>query len=136
MTRSYSAPTFSGTNQRSPTLIVSSGSSRSASTAGAITSMLSSVTGRIAICIGRARPSSLPPAARRRATPAAAFSKLSACPRIRLCTSGGPSIEIAIESMPLSTSSRASGSSRPPLVMTVQVRPRALTSRTSGTMSG
>ena len=73
MTRSYSAPTSFGTNQRRPTLIVSSGSSRRASTAGAIASMFSSVTGRIAICIGSTRPSFLRQAATAR-TPAAAFS--------------------------------------------------------------
>ena len=55
---------------------------------------------------------------------------------MRLCVSGGPSIEMAIESIPASTSSRAYGSRRPPLVMTVQVSPRFLISRTSGRMSG
>ncbi len=135
MTRSYSAPTLSGMNQRSPTLIVSSGSRRRASTAGPIASRLRSVTGRIAITIGSLRESFR----RQRATarmPASALAKLSGRPRIRSWTSGGPSIETAIESMPSSTRSFARASSRPPLVMTVHVRPRRLISAMSGTMSG
>ena len=106
ITASYSAPTFFGTNQRSPTLIVSIGSSRSAATAAGIASMFSSVTGRIAICIGIGRFSFSRHIATAR-TPSAAFWYASDLPRIRLWTSSGPSIETAIESMPASTSSRA-----------------------------
>src|ERR1700693_1319653 len=76
MTFSYSAPTSSGMNHRNPMLIVSSASGRSASMAGAISPMFSSVTGRIAICIGRTRPSSR----RHRATAAAPAARLSKVP--------------------------------------------------------
>ncbi len=79
ITFSYSAPVSFETNQRSPMLTVSSGSSRSSSSAGATSSRLSSVIGRMARSIGAADPSS----SRTRATaltPAAARSKLSACP--------------------------------------------------------
>ncbi len=69
ITRSYSAPTLSGMNQRRPTLIVSSGRWRSASTAAPMASRFSSVTGRIAITIGSVRDQASSASARWRGSP-------------------------------------------------------------------
>ena len=135
MTCSYCAPASGGTNQRSPTLMTSSGNSRRLWMPASAAPILSSVSGKIASSAGVTRPRRLRQSARA-LTPAAAFWKLVAWPRMWLCRVGGPSKDTAMESMPDSTSSRALRSNRPPWVMTLSVSFRRLTSWISGRMSG